>query len=602
MTRYEFAVAVARMIPVIEQRIMEQVKEIGVGGKGERGPVGPAGAVGPVGPAGPAGTAGVTPEQFTQLQCLVNEFRDELATLGVDVDALKREVAGLAARVQLLEDRYNRFRIDGILNTFVTATSVDEGIPFDLDNRPLQLPGAANGELINSVSVINDMDLWVRGNLTPALTVAADINFGNYLPAYLQGLVSDYNRVERTVAARSAAGPEFTNPYSFVPYYMYGEWGFSKGSLAIGRIPLQFTPYTLKMIDVDSYTFNEKTDLGDYPLDGGKVTFRYSNFGLTGFAVKTDQNSLVGTFDPVSGARVPGLVAQPTIALYAPEPDAIVVPGWEGIAPFHEAGGHSIGGLISNTQVAGARAVIGTPCKGNLGLTYIQAAGPVTDDYDTAMLWGADGRWQFGNFMVAADYTQTNTTDDEGINPDIEDDNTAIDGNVGFNWCKVGVDVGYRTIGRNFAAPGYWTKIGMWTNPTNIKGPYLRAAYGITPTINLVVDGAFYNGQQDIAVLPDVIDGTDDEVWRASGGLRWGMSNTNSLSLGWDYINWTPTGATDSTIEQYINIGWAYQFNPSAGFNLSYQIIDYDPDAAVAPYGTDPYKGAVAVAQFKAKF
>ncbi len=602
ITRYEFAVAIARMVPVLEQRILEQVADmledidVTPGGVGEERFNQLQNSVGQLENRVTAleqrGPGGVTLEQFNALQALVNEFRDEIAALGVDVDALRRDLAGLAARVEVLEKEQQRVRFWADLNTFAVATSVDDGTPFDLAGRPFQGEGAASGELINSVSFVNDMDLWVRGTLTPSVSVVADLNFGNFIPAYLGGVVNDFIGTERTTQTRTP-GEEFSSTYSFVPYYMFAEWGFGNGSLQVGRIPVQYTPYTLKMIDVAPYIYDETLDMGNYPLDGGKLTWRLGAFDILAFATKTDQNELLFGPNGVGG----GLVGQPTIALYdnfAPTPTV-------GGAPFHDAGGHAAGGLLSTTQAAGARVTFGTPFRGTLGLTYINAAGPIDAGYDETEVFGADGRWQFGRFGLAASYTVNDTSDDDEGLADIDDDNTALDVALTFGLGKLGVDLGWRSIEHNFAAPGYWTKVGMWANPTNIEGPYLNLNYGLTSSVSLVANAAFYEGANTVAGLPLVIDETDDELWNAEIGLRWGLSSTNSLSLGWERVRWSPDGG-DDTDEDYISIGWAYQINPSAGFNLSYQIVDYSPSGAIAPYGTAEYKGAIAVAQLKAKF
>lgn len=575
MTRYEFAVAVARMIPVIEQRIIESIDTTPIGG---------------VTPEQlrqleqrvtaleqrPATTGGVTPEQLAAIQRLVNEFRDELAALGVDVDTLKRDVASLASRVDAIEKELQRVKITGELDPFAIATSHDTGVPFDLDGRQLQLPGAAAGELINSVDFVRNMDLMVNGSLAPSVNVFADINYGNYIPVYLGGIVTDY---VGTVRPAGSSGDDF------FPYYMYAQAGFGSGDLKVGRIPVQYTPYTMKKIDVDSYTNIAITDSGDYPLDGASLAWRFRGVNVNAFAAKTNNNEVLGI----------GLVSQPTIALYddvAPFPTVG--------APFNAAGGHAAGGLATINQTAGAQVRFGTPFQGNLGLTFIQAAGPIAG-YDTVDIMGADGRWQLGRFTIAAEYAQTETTDDDGGLADIDDDNTALDASVGFGLGKLGVNLGWRSVEHNFTAPGNWTKVGMWTNPTNVEGPYVNLAYGLRPTLNLVANAAFYEGANTVVGLPAVIDTGDDELWKADLGLRWGISNANSLNLGYEFVRWSPDGGSD-TDETYLTIGWGYQINPSAGFNIGYQIIDYSPDGAIAPYGVADYKGSVAVAQFKARF
>ncbi len=96
MTRYEFAVAIARLL-----------ERIGDAQAGPAGPAGPAGAQGPAGPAGaqgPAGTAGnnngITRDEVNDLiNSLRREFQDELARLGVRTDALEARVGDLENRV-----------------------------------------------------------------------------------------------------------------------------------------------------------------------------------------------------------------------------------------------------------------------------------------------------------------------------------------------------------------------------------------------------------------------------------------------------------------------------------------------------------------------
>ena len=42
---------------------------------------------------------------------------------------------------------------------------------------------------------------------------------------------------------------------------------------------------------------------------------------------------------------------------------------------------------------------------------------------------------------------------------------------AGFNLGPVAIQAGYQFIGPYYSAPGYWGKLGAWTNPTNVKGP-----------------------------------------------------------------------------------------------------------------------------------
>ena len=96
MTRYEFAVAIARLL----ERISTGVGPAGP--QGETGPVGPAGAAGAQGPAGTVGTnpTGMTRDEVNDLiNSLKREFADELARMGVRVDAVENRLTMLEGRV-----------------------------------------------------------------------------------------------------------------------------------------------------------------------------------------------------------------------------------------------------------------------------------------------------------------------------------------------------------------------------------------------------------------------------------------------------------------------------------------------------------------------
>lgn len=573
MSRYEFATAIARMIPIIEEKLnvtptagvsQEQFNKLENRVSTLEKMKSP-----------------VTAEQFQSLQSLVNEFRDELAAIGVDTDALKRDVAALAARVDTLEKKVNKVTFDWNALLGLSATTVTNGAPVDIDNRPFQPVGPATGSLINSLTSVRDMDLLVAGNPGPNFMAVADINFGNYLPIYLNGVVTDYSDTIRPTANGGDA---------FTPYYMYAKAGFGKGNIAVGRQPMQLTPYTLKMIDIDTYFADPKTDSGNYPLDAFTAALTLGGVNLSGFAAKTDEFSMLGA----------GLISQPTGGLY------------ETFSPFYTnaagalvaGSGAAAGGLGTTSQTAGVRATFGTPYNGNLGLTFLEAAGAGASGYNTVNVYGADAIFQFGKLNFGANWAQTVTFDGNDVLPSIHGANQALDGKLGFVSGKLGADAGYRYIGNNFGAPGYWSKIGRWANPTNVKGPYLDATYGIQPNLKFVLDGAFYNGTHNVAALPGVINSTDDDLWTVKAGVKWGLGSTNSLNLGYEFIQWSPTGAGNGTSnESYLTIGWAYQVNPDAGVSLGYQIVDYSAAAAGdAPYGNTDYKGGVAVAQFKAQF
>lgn len=560
ITRYEFAVAIARILGTIQPTTTQ--------------PFDPSGLERRISALEarqiPDVSNFATKADLDTLRRLMDQFRDELAALGVDVDALKRQVAALNDRVAAVEREQARVKVNGEVWAGAIATNVDEGLPFDRDNRAFPTT-ATTDDYLESVTAIFNGKLDVRGRLTDNAAAYTTLVYGNYLD-YL-AFVDDYAN-----GVRPTAGI----PQVVFPYYAYLDMGFGSGKFTVGRQPIQFTPYTLRLIDVDTYFNDPLTDSGDYPVDAARIDWKLGGVSLLGYAGKHNGNDYLAN----------GLTSQANGGLYQ-----------TGVfAPFNLAGGRAAGGLGSIDQSAGVRALIGTPFNGNLGLNYIRVAGTDAPGgigvFDQADIFGADLNLAWRRFNIYGEYAQTNTLAVAGA--DLEDLNQAFDGRIGTTFGGLGLALGYRSVELNFTAPGAWDKFGRWANPSNIQGPYLDASYGLTPGIRLVANGAFYNPVNDVAGLPVVVDDEDDDLWKATVGLKWGISPAWSVDAGYEFYRFSPSEGGDAD-ETYLTIGAAWQINPSAGLKLAYQIADYDDEGAAAPYGAG-YKGQLAVAQFGVKF
>ncbi|MES2465423.1 MAG: S-layer homology domain-containing protein [Armatimonadota bacterium] len=645
MTRYEFAVAIARLL----EKIPAAVDLSNYYTKAETDE------------AIRAATAGfATKEEVAELRRLVNEFQTELTTLGVDVDALKKRMTALEGRVTALEAEVKRVVVYGTASVNAIGSNTrSNSVRFrDQDGYIRQRgsanpndPAVGNGNILGSTRVLHDIDLGIKARISETATADVLLNFGNYL-SYLGGVGSYSNFPNgRTGATGGGFGSQDQQQTIYkavieAPLRLPGIGGITA---TIGRVPLQLTPYTLKLIDVDQYFYNEKTDLGNIPVDGGKLTFNLGPLGITGIAGKTDPVKYLSNINrAITGDNAAGLYAGAGFGAYSG------IRGTGGLAGSGRPSGNRLqnnGGMLVE-QLAGARVVLGGSRLGTIGATYLALAGqkpgsiegtstlnplafgvipgnPASfgagSPFDRANInrvyvYGADINTRIFGIGVNGSYTQSDTagsrvtgisTDNQGnfvtsfdqdTTSKITDDNEAWDVAASYSIGSLSLGGGYRYVAPYFAAPGSWGRMGTLTNPVDIKGPYGRIGYQFGRGLGLNVEAQAYEGTGEA-----VNDGglsEDDEIRNIRGGLKFGLTSASNVDLGVDYTEYKiglGINAGEKPREIFYNIGYGYSFSPNSSFKLLYQIADFDDKGT----GFDPSgagKGGVAAAQFQVKF
>jgi hypothetical protein len=144
LTRYEFAVAIRDALAAIRQQIDEVRAQIPRGqAPGPTPPTPPAPGevftreekekLGRI-PADTAERLQRLEEAIARINRLATEFQDELASLGVDVESAKRDLANLRRRVEAIEEELKRVRIAGDVTFVVRGTnSIDNRRAIDLN-------------------------------------------------------------------------------------------------------------------------------------------------------------------------------------------------------------------------------------------------------------------------------------------------------------------------------------------------------------------------------------------------------------------------------------------------------------------------------------
>jgi hypothetical protein len=624
LTRYEFAVALQRLLTEVERLIAAKPGTPGPAGPaGQRGPAGPAGARGATGPVGPPG-AGVNPAELneirrqqtllrqdvTALQRLAQEFSSELAMLGADVEQIKRNLQALTDRVSRLEQTVARMpKITGSVNVGFRAANATADLG-GLENAPLEVPGLVDrdGRLLNPsssilerVNAFYDIDLGVTANISDVATARLLLNAGNYLTGYLGNRISQVNPAIDGGAEGLTGFPNFTVE-DVIPYYLYIETpvkiGGAGAQLTVGKFGHQFTPYTLKMVDVDSYFYNDKTDLGDYPITGGRANFRALGLNFSTYA-GVHQNEYA-PLTSTAGWLAHGLYA-PTLSRFQPQGGAT---------------GGALDGIGSSVieQSAGVRAtyvgkrfqVGGTFLTGTASADdNVSVPFSVADAFRQLWVYGLDFNLQvFRNIGIAGSVTeskwgaQTGTQDSQnqifGISPN---DRRAWDLRVTVPIKRLLLTGYYKRIGDGFDAPGSWGRFGNWINPRGIEGFGGTLEVPIGKRLVLDLEGGTFNYR-----LYKRFGAPGSDLLYGRAGIRYPLTSANTVDLGAEFVEYdadSPGGV--DRIERYYNIGFSHQFSPNLSMRLLYQIMNVSSNGVLDLPGFD-YKANIIATQFQARF
>lgn len=596
----------------------------------------------------------MTKEEADQLRRLISEFQTELTTLGVDLDRVRQRVDALEGRVRFLEEEAKRVQIGGNVNLMIRGNHRRGNTRGVIDQDGFRVTGGARsrGGILADTRVLHDLDLNIKARLSDTATAHAVLNFGNYLDflggvASFNGARSDRNYLTGLPQQR------VNQDQSQTIYKLALEAPINIAGLAInlsaGRLPMQFTPYTLKLMDVDNYFYNEKTDLGDVPLDGAKTVFALGPVGVTAFAAKSDPIKHVSN---VSGK----IVGDNPYALFAGAGRAPFLTNINGAAGTAQGGfrggvirtiddngsptmtgNRPVGSVIAqgfdpnvfNTpsvrpsnnamaveQLAGARLTLGTSAIGTIGGTFLALSGssPNTtvlgnENFERVYVYGADiNATLFSAVGFMASYTKSDTEGvtsltNSGLTTKVGTNNFAFDAALNYASGAFTVGAGYKEIAPLFAAPGYWGRIGSWTNPVDIAGGYLKGSYTLGG--GYVIDGIAqtYEGSQELFGFQGGL-GTNSGIRNFRVGLKLPGSSLGNIDLGVEYTEYeigSPLrGASGKPYERFINIGYGYAFNPTTSFKLLYQIIDYNDKGS--GFDTQNRNGGVGAAQFSVKF
>lgn len=549
ISRYEFAMAISRVVAQLQPAAgvsNEQFSSLESRVKALESAK-PGTVVAPNGSA-------VTKEDLATVSKLVDSFRDELATLGVDVDAAKKEIADLRTDVDTMKAQLAKLPEISAEGGFIAKGSIsngdNEGPVFDLDGRQLN----STNTFRTNVRSLYSMDLTIKGKIGENSNAVAVFDTGNYLN-WLGGVSN----------AGIAGGDAGANPSDAItPWLVYANtpvsFGkFGEGKLTVGKLPMQLTPYTYKMVDVDSYVSDSKTDSGDYPILGAAMDMKFGPVALTTFAGKNNNN-------------VPLLAG---------------------------AGASS----LDVAKSAGARATFAIPSVGTIGANYVLTGANINEDVVSGQrlaVYGGDiNTTVYKGIGLEGSYNHSRYQDKDGHKLSGLAKTNAWDARLNIPVKSVAIQAGYRQIDPDYTAPGFWGKIGPYFNPTDIKGPMASVKVPVTNKLALTAGAEYYKGCDGSAVAnaENVLNLTkDDKLSKYTADVKYDLCKATNLTFGWenDKVNYDNSEMSDISWNAY-TLGVGHDFNANASLKLMYQFLNQKA-------GDETNKGDVALTQLSIKF
>ncbi len=584
LTRYEFAIAIRDALAQVREQIEEVRRQIPSVPTTQPQPPQPPAQRGEVFTADEKAKLGRIPadtaerlqrleEAMQRLNRLATEFQDELASLGVDIESAKRDLASLRRRVDAIEEELKRLRITGDVTFVVRGTnSIDNRTAIDLNGQP-----TATGGLLGNLEVLHELGLNISSKLGETASADVSLVVGNWLP-YL-GSASQFAGPRPT-----ATNTDITLWKAAVnaPISVLG----TEVNLTIGRFENRISPLTLWRPDVDVYTTIDRYDNGYYSMDGAKASLGFGSVQIGLFAARNSNvnSNNGGNFMSLNG----GIGALPAIAAAHPSTATVA-----GIGAFDSSAGATV-----DVNFGEKVTLSGEVITAKLGTTNVVPFGNV----NRLNVYGGHLKANLiDRLTITADYAQSDLLlQESNVN---NKDNWALLVGLGYTFSDdLSLSAGYREVRPYFAAPGYWGRIGYWHNPTDIKGVDVALAWKLG-SIAIDAKGGFYKGSD----RPASFVGKDDEITHIAAGVLWNATEKLNLNVSYEGVLWNlkTSAAGAKPTENYVALGVDYKVSDNALLKLLYQVVDFNAKGVaswrVIP-GDDKARAGVAVAQFSVKF
>lgn len=514
-------------------------------------------------------------DDLGKLKKLLVEFEPELTQLGLDYELIRRQYNGLVPRVSWLEQHRLPVKLSGDLSFLMLGGDSGGGnFGFDTTGRPLGVGrGSQAGQSQNStrdLTVLDEFALNLESADSSKTHWKGTLVTGNALGALGQGSTLSGKPYKESTA-------------SLYIQSLQVDWNHKGWVGAAGRIGYVGNPYLLRKPDTTPQYENARWDSPEWALDGAKTRIAVGPGSIAAYAGRT------GALASVSGIQIQTLTFGRSTLPWQPGSSRPI-----GLAP----------GVQKVESLSGADYDL--PLKsGALALNYEYLLGDASPALsgDNGRAYGGSLNLGDGPLRVEGGYAKTDLLG--GGTTLVSRRNQAAWLGAKLRAKRSEVGLGYRYIEPLFGGAGDWGRIGMWWNPTDIKGFQADASTDFATDWRLYAKGGWHTGT-GLQVNGQTGLGTDDHLSQYSVGLEHRFGEWKATA-SFEAVDWNLKDRVGFTggqpTERWYGLGLRRESEHSL-LSLNWLLSDIDSkDVTGFALGIGPKaRGSLLAAQASLKF
>ena len=551
-------------------------------------------------------------DDIAALKRAAEVFDRELKSLGVDVEAMKKDLLDLSGRVKALEDKKPAIEISGDVNLLILAGHSSGGTAgITLDGRQAGItPTGAQAGLTQDLNVLHEAAFTFTGTNASGVKFTGTAVIGNML-SNQPGLPGDSFGSQSVLPAGRYNDNVNQDIYlqNLEASFATKVFGLGQTAVRVGRIQKSVDPWSFQRIDNTSYFSNERWDNGKYAVDGLNGDFKIFGAKASAFGGRTSGRNSVNGIDINQVVLGNNRVAGNTLGTSA----AVGGIGTGGsLEAVNVAGNGNIGDV---DRILGLQAAFPLFKVGNINLSYLwmdsdnEGGGLLgaANVVNRLEVYGGDADFTFGRIKIGGSYHENavKASNDTVIS---SDDNAAFDAKVGYKGNRFDVYGKYREVDSNYVAPGDWGRLGVIRNPANIRGFQYGGSFNINNLLVLSGSGETSTGLDQQGQLSNQPFDGDSKM--NSYAVRLDYKFSPNVSLYGSFEETRLSGLTggfdqgDTTKYRFATVGVGYGLSERAKLNVAYQYLDAANDAfGLAAQNSDGRnRGGLLTTQLTVKF